>query len=334
MANENAVSVDTDNLDDFTALFSGKATEKPVEPVVEETPEEDVDPLATEPNEPAEIEEEEELVDVDPTDEDKSKLQLKPKKKTVQERINELTAKAREAERREADVRRRLDELTAEKAKTVEPEKQAPPAVESAEPNPDAVNADGTPKYPLGEFDPAFLRDTTKFFFDQERARIAALDEAAKQEEAHRAEVAAHEQARAELAQGWEQKLSAVETDLPDIRTKGAALEATLTGVNNDYGEYLASTIMAMDHGPEVLYYLADHLDEAQKIIDSGPVLATIALGRLEAQFGSKEKPQPVKVSQAPDPAPVLARGSGAVGSVPIDTDDLDAFSDSFFKKR
>jgi 3-phosphoglycerate kinase len=91
---------------------------------------------------------------------------------------------------------------------------------------------------------------------------------------------------------------------------------------------------MGLDAGPEVLYHLANHLDEAQAIVSKGPLGAAIALGRLEARFAKgQEQPKP-RVSAAPKPAPSTARGVAVGGEVKGDTDDLDAFSASFFATR
>ena len=89
---------------------------------------------------------------------------------------------------------------------------------------------------------------------------------------------------------------------------------------------------MSLEHGPEVLYYLSDNLDEARKIVQSGSVRATLSLGELNAQFKGKQKQQ-VKVSKAPEPPETRLRGSTGKFAVSPDTDDLTAFEQSFFKK-
>ena len=92
---------------------------------------------------------------------------------------------------------------------------------------------------------------------------------------------------------------------------------------------------MEMDAGPDVFYYLANNLEEAEKIVNAGPRKATIALAKLEAQFVSAkiDKAPPVKVTKAPAPPPQLKGSAVAKASVPLDTDDLDAFSKVLFSK-
>src|SRR3546814_4807298 len=92
-----------------------------------------------------------------------------------------------------------------------------------------------------------------------------------------------------------------------DLKEKGEELIENFTDLDEAYGEYLSSTLMSMEYGPDVLYYLASNPEEAKKIVNSGPQKASIALGRLEARFMDEDKPQQKvrpKVSNAPEPPP------------------------------
>ena len=92
-----------------------------------------------------------------------------------------------------------------------------------------------------------------------------------------------------------------------------------------------------MDHGPDVLYYLSNNVDEARKIVESGPQKATLSLGYLNGKFADveseKRKARP-KASNAPPPPPKNKGSSRAFAEVPDDTDDLDAFSKKLFSKK
>jgi hypothetical protein len=81
-----------------------------------------------------------------------------------------LTAKAREAERREAELIRRLEQIEARKPEeNTKPEpKPLREQLPAEAPNPDALDEDGEPIYPLGEFDPKYIRDLTKFTIAEE----------------------------------------------------------------------------------------------------------------------------------------------------------------------
>jgi len=93
-----------------------------------------------------------------------------------------------------------------------------------------------------------------------------------------------------------------------------------------------------MDKGPDVLYYLSNHPEEANSIVNSGAQKATLALGRIESRFLKSEQDAPKpKLTKAPAPPPrgAQARGTnGAYIAVAPDTDDLDAFEQEFFKPR
>lgn len=323
------------NLDDFSAEFFGQneaepdSTKSEDEEVVKEnldattevdTQSEDDDALAEDDEETDEDEGEEES---DP----------KPKKKNrFQERIDELTGKQREAERKAEELNARLTKALEkleqnEKTETPEPKAKVPEGKEGPQPN--DLDEDGDNKYPLGEFDPNFIKDLTRFTISEERRSVDEQLERAKQQ-------AAMDSQKAELQTNWQDKLGPARERYPDFNEKGEQLIGTFEGIDEAYGEYLQNTLMEMDYGTDVLYYLASNPDEAQKIVQSGPNKATIALGRLEAKFldadTEKQKARP-KVSNAPKPPPTNKGSSAVRGSVKPDTDDLDAFSSSFFSK-
>jgi len=329
---DKTVAPDTDNLGDFKELFHGKANEAPPveQDVVEDTPEDEV--------EETEDTEDDTLAPVDEAEDEPEPEEVsdKPKKKTAQERINDMRAKLGETERaaaaekaayelRQRDLEAKLAETLAklEKPKS-EPEAKAPVSAESPDPN--ATNEDGTDKYPLGEFDPQYLKDVVRFTLDQET-------EARRAEEASRIEQQKAEESVTALQTNWETKLQDVEKEIPDLRTKSVDLVNEFSSLEPEYAEYLATTLMQMDSGPQVMYYLSQHLDEAKQIVSKGPVGATIALGRLEAQFSAKtEKPKPV-VSSAPEPIETRTRGAGGKFDTAPDTDDLKAFKQIFYKR-
>lgn len=107
-------------------------------------------------------------------------------------------------------------------------------------------------------------------------------------------------------------------------------------GIDPAYGQYLTDTLMEMEAGPEVFYYLSNNLEEAQEIVNAGPRRATIALAKIEAQLvGSKIDPNPpIKVTKAPTPPPQVKGSAVSKGAIRPDTDDLDAFSKALFTKK
>jgi len=94
---------------------------------------------------------------------------------------------------------------------------------------------------------------------------------------------------------------------------------------------------MALDNGPDVLYYLASNPEEADAIVASGPVKATVALGKIDATFEAPKQnasPKP-KVSKAPAPPPRNKGSAVAKASLnPTGDDvDLDALARELAKK-
>lgn len=311
------VDPNTDDLDAFTDLFNGKAKVKEDEVEID-----DVEPV--DEDDDTDVDTQDTEVDEAPDGDDDSaddEPEEKPKPKKVnrfQERINELTAKAREAERA-------LEALRAEQAqKQAEPTKQATPVVQDTGPDPDAKNEDGSDKYPLGEFDPQYIRDMARHTIDKEWA-------ARKEQEAAEQNQRQIEAARAELQNQWVEKLTPMTEQHEDFLDKTMELESAFDGLDPAYSDYLVQTIKSLDHGPEVLYYFANNLEEAKRFVQSGPLNATLALGEINAMFKGNTRKE-TKVSKAPPP-PQVNKGSKTRVAVTPDTDDLDAFSELFFKK-
>lgn len=316
---QNFVAPDTDDLDAFTDLMVGKAqtpVEEDDEPKinnveVDTDADDDDDTQVTETTD-------DEAPDEDDDSEDR--VEDKPKKKVnrYQERINELTAKAREAERA-------LAALQAAQQQQTEAPKAATPVVQPDDaPNPDAKNEDGSDKYPLGEFDPAYIRDMARHTIDRE---WAVRKEQEAQETAQRQEAAAREALQAQ----WVEKLTPITEQHEDFIDKTMGLEGAFDGLDPAYSDYLVMTIKSLDHGPEVLYYFANNLEEAKRFVQSGPLAATLALGEINAMFKGQTRKE-AKVSKAPPP-PQVNKGSKTRTTVAADTDDLDAFASMLFTK-
>lgn len=344
MSIENETNADTDdtNLDDFSAEFFGQNKVEPEEtkPEVDEEvhdredapPEADQDTQDSDDQDDTTEDDTEETTEdedtEDSTEEEEEQPAPKPKKNSAQERIAELNAKWREEQRQREALEARLAALESKTPKDENTQATTSKAsTEVSPPKPTDVNEDGTEKYPLSEFDPNFITDLADFRVEQrfaERERI----------EQERAVQAKQQEAMGQLEAEWNTQLETARERYPDYNEKLAGLQPVFSGVDEHYGDYLSSTLMSMEKGTDILYYLADHPDEARKIVDSGPQKATIALGRLEARFIEAESTPPRKVSKAPEPPPANKGSSAARGKVAPDTDDLDAFETLFFNKK
>lgn len=316
-------STDDTNLDDFNDLFLGKTKEAPPK---DDGPKDDVN---EDEDSDATIEQEETQNTEEDTDlADAEDVVEKPKSK-AEKRIEQLLEKARLAEERAIAAEARLTERKEIEAPKVV---STPVVKDDKAPHPDDKNEDGTDKYPLGLFDEAFQDD--RFNYKLEKSLEAQKAELAKQ--AQEQEI---RQAQEALTKEWTDKLEPARERYPDFQEKGEVLLETFSAIPQEYGEYLTATIMSLDNGPDVLYFLSENIEEAQRIVNLGGTKAAIALGRIDARFeadaDAEEKPKPrPKVSKAPAPPPTNRGSSAALAEVPDDTDDLDAFAAKLFKKR
>jgi hypothetical protein len=328
-SNDTPVDINEDLAAFSDALFERTPAKTPV---VEDEPEAEVEDeeVAETELETQEDEDPEEEETPDEDEDEEEKPQPKRGKKSFKERIDELTAEKYEA-RREADaLRRELQAMKVPQKEEVQKE-DVTKYIPTNGPQPDALDDSGNPVYPLGEFDPKFIADLTKFTINQEwdavRQRQAAEE---RQKEVELAQTA--------IQQHWQENLADAEKDLPDIREKITEMVDVFHGIDASYGEYLAGTIMSCDHGPEIMYYLSQNIGEAQNIVASGPAAATLAIGRLEAQLdksSTQEAPKSnKKVSDAPKPPEKRSRGTNGQQSVRPDTRDLAAFRREFYKQK
>lgn len=333
MSTEPTIDVTTeDNLDNFAAELFGKSqppsdTAKSEEEEIDDNVEDDATNEETDTQPSAEEDgatEESEDSEENPETKDEDDKGKKPNR--LQERINELTAARRQAERERDEALRKLNEKPTDpkpntKAQETTVNDEGPKATDK--------NEDGTDKYPLGEFDPKFVKDTVQHMVN-EQAREAE----AKREE--QAKLTEEEKYRETLQNSWNERLEVAQDRYPDYQEKGEQMLSVFEGIDPTYGQYLTDTLMEMDAGPDVFYYLANNLDEAEQIVNAGPRKATIALAKLEVQLAGTPTPKTpaVKATKAPPPPPQNKGSAVAAGSIPLDTDDLDAFSKVLFKKK
>lgn len=308
---------DTDDLEAFEKLMFSpeeEVQEKEAPPEVEEVEEE-----------PTPVEEDSE--ETEPEEEPETPPE--PKKSRFQERIDELVHKARESEREALEYKERLDtvlkKLESEQAVT------PPPTPKADEPSAEDLDEHGEAKYPLGEFDPNYLRDLARFTVQKETelAREEIRREREEQEAA---------KAQQFLQEDWNSKVAAATEDrYPDLSEKTQNLVGVFKDIDQGVGEFLAGQLMAMEKGVDVLYHLASNPDEARKIVASGPEKALLAFGRIEARFDllAEEKTEKkLRVSAAPPPPERLNKGTSVSKDVAPDTDDLDAFEREFYRRK
>jgi hypothetical protein len=219
------------------------------------------------------------------TEEPEAEAEEKPKGKSVQERIDEITAARREAER-EAEYWR-------SKALDKQPETQSE-AQPDAEPDPE--------NYEFGEADPRYLKDIVRHEMRQELAQ-----------KRQRASVAS---AVEKLDANYSQRLESVKDELPDYDEK-----VTQSAKRGEWPlpPLLAIASKESEVGPKVLYHLATNREEAIAISRLSPIEQAVAFGRLEAKFLGAPAVQPNIATNSPEPAPARTKGGQFAPSSGLD---------------
>lgn len=224
---------------------------------------------------------------------------------SVEDRIAELTAETREAQRQAAEARREAAELRSQA------EAAAPPK-EAAGTDPD--QAPDPAKYEFGEADARFIADTATFHARAEFQRQAQAAELKAQ--------------FATMEADWQTKLAA-----PEVIEKYPDFDTVVTKAA-DAGDWDCSPLMAIGIkqspvGADVAYHLATNKADAARIARLTPIEQALEFGRLEGRYMHAPKaaaPEAVKTTSAPPPPAARARGAGGTFAVQADTEDFGAF--------
>ncbi len=141
---------------------------------------------------------------------------------------------------------------------------------------------------------------------DALRVRQAVREERADEIETEMArKAAAAAQAQFEMLQT---KVEAVADRIPDIREK--VFDPTLP-VSDAAAELIAES----DKGAELMYWLATHRGEAERIYHLPPIRQAAELARIEARL--QAAPQVRRTSRAPNPVPTVGGGMAPVSKDP-----------------
>lgn len=235
-------------------------------------------------------------------------------KKTAEERIAEVTRKWRAEQRERATetqvLRDRLAALERGDTKGLTGDKSA---AKDGPPNP--------AKFTYGELDAEYIRALARYETKQE---IAASQKETK--EAQQREAASREQRElAKQAEALIAKGTALHDDFEEVVMDGAR--------NGEWplSDALGKLLLTSEHGAAIAYHLATHYDEAETVFGKSPLEQAAWLGRQEAKLSSASPDAPakaaVKVTKAPNPPAIKARGAGGnSGTVAEDTNDFSAF--------
>jgi len=231
-----------------------------------------------EPEVEAQQEEQQEVVEdsqADPAPAQEESVDTPAEPDGVQKRINKITADKYEEKRRADALQARLEALEAQQP-VVTQQSTAEPTLESC------------------DFDDAKHQSALMDY---------KLDQRMAQQQAQQSQ--ATEQARVgAINKGFDAQVVKITQTVPDYQE----VVANVPTLPNETLE----TVMQMDNGAQVAYYLGKHLDVADEIATASPMNAAMRLGEIRAQLANgKPKPKP---SAAPDPIAPIASGGKIAG--------------------
>lgn len=231
---------------------------------------------------------------------------------SAQQRIDEITEKWRNEERRAAAAEARLEES---RRGQQPPKKDEAPAGTSAEED----QAPDPTKYEFGEADAKFIADHSRWHARQE---FRQEYQRAEQERAVRTEI---EQVEA----GWSAAVAKPEVaerypDFAEKVTEGAKTAAWKCS------PLMAIAIKASEVGPDVAYHLATNPAESERIARLGNVEQAMEIGRLEGRYLARSNTAtpatPPKLATGAPPPPPRTRGAGGQFAPSADTEDFSQF--------
>jgi hypothetical protein len=236
------------------------------------------------------------------------------KKKSIQQRISELTAEKYRSAQERAELERELEELRKKVAPADPGPATAAPAGEAkpAKPvRPDPEKFDGT----SDEFVQAYAKYEADL--DKWADSVAEWESRRKLEESRAAaEKADREKAQKTLNDSWSARYSAAAEANPDVIDAVNELGGLISS------KLMADTIMESEIGPEIVLHMHENPEvlEAFKATTNTTQAARL-IGRVEAQILSvkSQKQTPATKPPAPPlPKPPVAVGTGGT---PVDVD-------------
>ena len=292
--------VTSENLAEFTAQKLGLVDPEPAQPVAAS---EDANSAAAEPEAEGQSEQDREGDDAT-TAEDQKERKPNPK---LERRFSEITKQreaAREEARTEREQRERLETRLKELEAKANPQAQTPQDDIGEEPKPEQFND----MYEYAKALAEYTADKKLAERDQEdRNRKAAAEQEVK-------------------FKAWADRVNAAKSELPDFDDMVQSSDVRVSDPVRD-------AIIESDHGPQILYYLAENVEYAKKLSEMSLVSAVREIGRIEARYERDTKVSAPEVkptvgkSKAPAPISPLR---GAVNTVDAGLDADGNFHGSY----
>jgi hypothetical protein len=268
--------VTSENLAEFTAQKLGLVDSEPAAPVAAH------DNVNAEPDADDQSEQDREGNDATTADDQKER---KPNPK-LERRFSEITKQreaAREEARLEREQRERLETRVKELEGKVTPQAQAPQDDIGEEPTPDQFSD----MYEYAKALAEYTADKKMAERDQQELNRKA---AAEQEVKFKA---------------WADRVNAAKSNLPDFDDMVQSSEVRVSDPVRD-------AIIESEHGPQILYYLAENTEIAQKLAGMSLVSAVREIGKIEARYERDAK------ATVPDVKPVVGKSKAPAPISPL----------------
>lgn len=271
--------VTSENLAEFTAQKLGLVDPEPAAPVAAN---EDADSAVAEPDADDQSGQDREGNDAT-TAEDQKERKPNPK---LERRFSEIT-KQREAAREEARLERERREQLETRLKELEgkvtPQAQAPQDDVGEEPKPEQFSD-------MYEYAKALAEYTAD-------KKLAERD----QEEKNR-KAAAEQEVK---FKAWADRVNAVKSEMPDFDDMVQSSDVRVSDPVRD-------AIIESEHGPRILYYLAENTEYAKKLSEMSLVSAVREIGKIEARYERESK------ASAPEVKPVVGKSKAPAPISPL----------------
>lgn len=228
--------------------------------------------------------------------EDQGESPPKPKK-TAQERIDELTAARRQAERDAKEAREEAERWRALAEQRAATSQTPTPQGGDGKPNPE--------DFQDGVYDPAYVEALTDWKADQAVSR--RLNERDQVRTQQTALTAFNARAAEAFPDGEPEGLKALKA-MPQL------------------SQTVAMTILDMEDGPKVADHLGANRAELHRIETLAPHLQVLELAKISTALAAKPAPVVNKIPGAPEPPDNRVRGAGGQFRTPPDTSDFAAF--------
>lgn len=221
---------------------------------------------------------EEEVIEASPVDEIKNE----PKIESAPIEQEETPAEPVEEEN---GVQKRINKITADKYAAERKAEELERKLESLQKPQEADSSKPT----LEQFD-----------YDNEQYTEALIAYGVKQA----AQQIRQEEAAARNQQAQEVKRKSFGVKVAEFSTKAPDYQEVISALPELQQEVVD---VLMEAGPEMAYYLGKHLDEADVIASSSPMVAAMKLGAIQAKLSVINKPAPT--SAAPEPIETVSSG-------------------------